>query len=86
VNQAVTQQLASYFQGDQAAWENAVTTKLAPYLQQAGYSQQQIEQLSRDVSAVTTVLAIPGVAGALSGSGGAPSWGNTPIDTTNPYG
>jgi hypothetical protein len=68
------------FQGDDAAWENAVNTQLAPLLQKAGYSQSEIAGFAKNMSS-----ALPVILPMLSKMGS-----STPaprkLDSRNPYG
>jgi hypothetical protein len=56
----------AFLSGDQAAWENSFDASLAPYLQEAGYSQQEIDALRKDAGAAMSVI---GMAGGTGGGG-----------------
>jgi hypothetical protein len=82
VGSAVTAGLNAFFSGDQQAWEQSFETAILPYMQEAGYSQQQIDAVRKDAS---VALAIPGFIQGLQGSGGGTT-APRQLDQTNPYG
>lgn len=85
VGNAVMAGLNAFFQGDQQAWEQSFETSVLPYMQEAGYSQQQIDAVRKDAS---LALSIPGFIQGLQSFGGGESAGAAPrqLDTNNPYG
>lgn len=85
VGNAVMAGLNAFFQGDQQAWEQSFETSVLPYMQEAGYSQQQIDAVRKDAS---LALSIPGFIQGLQSFGGGEAAGAAPrqLDTNNPYG
>lgn len=72
----------AFLQGDQAAWENSFNATLAPYLQEAGYSQQEIDAMRQDAGLAMSII---GMAGG-TGGGGTTAKPARKLDPTNPYG
>ena len=72
----------AFLQGDQAAWENSFNAEMAPYLQAAGFSQQEIDAMRQDAG-----LAMPmiGMMGGDGGGGAAPAAKPARKLDPNPY-
>jgi len=66
VQTAVSTGLEIARSGDQAAWEDYVNTTLAPYLQDAGYEQQEIDNIRQNINLGVEVI---GTIGGLIAGG-----------------
>ena len=65
VQSAVSTGLEIARSGDQAAWEDYVNTTLAPYLQAAGYEQQEIDNIRQNIN--LGIDAIGTIGGLIAG-------------------
>lgn len=65
--------MSEFFEGSQGDWENKFNAELAPLLQQAGYDQQQIDAVRKDIQAGAEAYANTQTAGAASKASSAKS-------------
>jgi hypothetical protein len=74
--------MSEFFEGSQGDWENAFNAEIVPLLQQADYSQQQIDAVRKDIQAGAEAYA-----GAQSGKPAAAAQPKSrKLDPANPYG
>lgn len=90
--QGLSKGLEAFHSGDKEAWEDYYNASLAPQMQKAGFSQEEINGMRGDVNALLQVLpqlANSGGGGGGGGGGsaqGSGSWSNPGGLETNPYG